>query len=112
MFCTINDCDIYYEEIGEGIPILMFHGFPLDHQMMKGCMEPIFKPRHGWKRIYFDLPGMGKSTVTENITKTDNMVDLILGFIKEVLGESKFVIAGESFGGIMARSVLYHLQEK
>lgn len=111
MFCTVNDCEIYYEVVGEGKPLLMLHGFPLDHQMMKGCMEPIFKKRHGWKRIYFDLPGMGKSKVSEKVKNTDDMVNTVLAFIKEVIGDEKFVVAGESYGGTMARAIIYHLPD-
>ncbi|MGC9779623.1 MAG: alpha/beta hydrolase [Candidatus Heimdallarchaeota archaeon] len=112
MFCTVNDCEIYYEVVGEGKPILMLHGFPLDHQMMKGCMEPIFKHRHGWKRIYFDLPGIGKSKVADHVKCTDDIVDIVLGFIKEVIGDENFVIAGESYGGVMARAIIYHQPKK
>ena len=112
MFCTVNDCEIYYEEIGEGMPILMFHGYPLDHQMMKGCMEPIFKNKHGWKRIYIDLPGMGKSIASAKLKSTDDLIQIILGFIDEVIGKEKFLVIGESFGGVIARSVIYHLQKK
>ncbi len=39
----------------------MIHGMIPDHQVMKGCMESIFQKRNGWKRIYFDLLGMGKT---------------------------------------------------
>jgi len=112
MFCTVNNCEIYYEVVGEGKPILMLHGFPLDHQMMKGCMEPIFKRRQGWKRIYFDLPGMGKSKVSENVKNTDDIIDTVLAFIKEVIGDENFVVAGESYGGMMARAIIYHQPEK
>ncbi|MGF7050748.1 pimeloyl-ACP methyl ester carboxylesterase [Paenibacillus sp. DS2015] len=51
----------------EGTPIVMIHGWGPDHRPMKGCMEPIFQTSNtDWKRIYFDLPGMGK-------TKGDNL---------------------------------------
>ncbi len=112
MFCTVNDCEIYYEVVGEGKPILMLHGFPLDHQMMKGCMEPIFRKRHGWKRIYFDLPGMGKSESTDWIKGSDDMVKVVLEFIDEVVGNENFLLVGESYGGGMARAVIHNRPEK
>jgi pimeloyl-ACP methyl ester carboxylesterase len=41
---------------------LMLHGWSVDHRLMKGCMEPVFKKMDTeWKRIYFDLPGMGRT---------------------------------------------------
>lgn len=112
MFCTVNNCEIYYEEIGEGIPVIMLHGFPLDHQMMKGCMEPIFKNRPGWRRIYFDLPGMGLSKASEKISNSNDMVQFILDFIERIVGDENFVLVGESFGGVMARAIIYHYPEK
>ena len=58
MFCDLGKARVYYESYGEGVPVLMIHGFYPDHRLMKGCMEPIFSSRPGWRRIYFDLPGM------------------------------------------------------
>jgi len=51
----------YYEEFGEGKPILIIHGLTCSMELMKGCIEPIFKEVNGYKRIYIDLLGMGKS---------------------------------------------------
>lgn len=73
-FCKGTHANIYYEVIGEGIPIIMLHGFSPDHRLMKGCMEPIFKERDGWSRIYMDLPGMGKTKNYENISNSDDML--------------------------------------
>ena len=60
-YCNVNTAEIYYEDYGEGQPILMIHGFSPDHRLMSGCMEPIFKEREGYRRIYINLPGMGQS---------------------------------------------------
>jgi pimeloyl-ACP methyl ester carboxylesterase len=42
-FCKVGQMNIYYEDIGEGIPVLMIHGFTPDHRLMKGCMEPVLR---------------------------------------------------------------------
>lgn len=42
MHKTIRSVDVYYEKYGEGIPIIMIHGFAPDSQLMIGCMEPVF----------------------------------------------------------------------
>ena len=44
----------YYEEYGEGKPILIIHGLTCSMELMKGCIEPIFKEVNGYKRIYID----------------------------------------------------------
>lgn len=107
MQCTVRDVNIYYEVYGEGTPIVMIHGWGPDHRLMKGCMEPIFQTINThWKRIYFDLPGMGKTKGEQWITGSDQMLDLVLEFIDAVIPNQRFVIAGESYGGYLARGII------
>jgi len=107
MECQLKDIRVYYEIHGEGHPLLSLHGFSPDHRLMTGCMEPIFKHRSGWKRIYLDLPGMGKTPGKEWITDSDQMLDVVLGFIDQVIPGQRFVLAGESYGGYLARGIIY-----
>jgi len=102
----LENIKIYYEIYGEGYPILMIHGFAPDHRLMKGCMEPIFENRDQYRRIYFDLPGMGKTTAPEWIKNSDQMLDVILEFIDKIIPNQKFIIASESYGCYLARGVL------
>lgn len=107
MECTVRDVKIYYEVKGEGIPIIMIHGWSPDHRLMKGCMEPVFQTsRKAWKRIYFDLPGMGKTKGAPWINGSDRMLDLVLEFIDTVIPNQRFVLAGESYGGYIARGII------
>ena len=48
-------------EHGSGLPLLALHGFPVDHRLMTGCLEPVFRPDDAIRRIYPDLPGLGAS---------------------------------------------------
>jgi len=107
MECKLKNLTIYYEEYGEGYPILMIHGFMPDHRLMKGCMEPIFKNREGYKRIYLDLPGMGKTIGPKWLTKSDQMLDVVLEFINKIIPSEKFIIASESYGCYLARGVIF-----
>jgi pimeloyl-ACP methyl ester carboxylesterase len=107
MECNIQGVKIYYESIGEGTPILMIHGWSPDHRLMKGCMEPVFETSvKSWRRIYFDLPGMGKTKGEPWIDGSDRMLDLVLGFIDTVIPNQKFLLAGESYGGYIARGII------
>jgi hypothetical protein len=74
MECIVRDVPIYYEAYGSGVPIIMIHGNTPDHRLMKGCLEPLFALRSGWQRIYFDLPGMGRTPGKEHIKGTDEVV--------------------------------------
>jgi len=106
MICELEKINIYYEIHGEGIPILMIHGFVPDHRLMKGCMEPIFEKRQGYKRIYFDLPGMGKTRGEKWIQNSDQMLEITLKFIDKIIPNQKFLLAGESYGSYLARGVI------
>jgi pimeloyl-ACP methyl ester carboxylesterase len=97
---------IYYKVIGEGYPIVMLHGWTLDHQVMFHAMEPLFEKRSGWKRIYIDLPGMGQSEPNPSIQNSDDMLKAILHLLDEVLPNQPFIICGNSYGGYIARAIV------
>lgn len=111
-YCKVSNAKIYYEEVGYGTPILMIHGFAPDHRLMSGCMEPIFTERNGFRRIYIDLPGMGLTKDYTEINNSDDMLNAVLEFIEAVLPNQKFLIAGESYGGYLARGVIEKRKEQ
>lgn len=102
MQIIIDDSPIYYEQHGEGIPVLCIHGFPEDHRVMQSCLEPIFETLTGYCRIYVDLPGMGKSPANHNIANADDMIDIIQQFIDQVIGNHHFLLIGQSYGGYLS----------
>lgn len=109
---TVRDVKIYYEIHGEGTPVLMIHGWSPDHRLMKGCMEPVFQTLNTpWKRIYFDLPGMGKTKGEPWIDCSDRVLDLILNFVDAVIPNQHFIVAGESYGGYLARGIVHQRPE-
>jgi len=105
-FCQTKKANIYYEMIGTGVPIIMLHGFSPDHRLMKGCMEPVFKEREGWKRIYLDLPGMGKTTDYSSIQNSDEMLEAIIELIHTIIPQESYLLVGESYGGYLARGIM------
>ena len=52
---------MYYVEHGNGFPVLVLHGSGVDHREMAAALEPLFAQRPGYRRIYVDLPGMGRT---------------------------------------------------
>ncbi len=112
MQCNVKGISINYEIKGEGKPIIIIHGYSLDHRLMTGCMEPIFSTKDGYKRIYIDLPGMGKSESAKWITNSDIMLDIVIDFIETIIPNENFLIVGESYGGYLSRGVIYKMQDR
>lgn len=112
MKCNLGKIEVNYEVYGSGKPIIMLHGSPVDHRIMKGCMEPIFKNKEGYKRIYFDLPGMGKTKGEKWITNLDKMLEVVIDFINKVIPNESFLLAGESYGGFLSIGVLYKMADR
>jgi pimeloyl-ACP methyl ester carboxylesterase len=89
----------------------MLHGWPLDHTEMMFEMEPQFVGRTGWKRIYLDLPGMGNTPGADWISSNDQVLDIVGDFIDKIIPDERFVIAGTSYGGYLARGVVHQRAE-
>src|SRR5690349_4988825 len=106
MECNIGDIAIYYETYGTGRPIVMLPGRPTDHHIMARFMEPLFTQRDGWLRIYPDLPGTGLTPSLDRLATHEQMLDAVLAFIDKVIPGQRFVLAGYSYGGYMARGVV------
>jgi pimeloyl-ACP methyl ester carboxylesterase len=112
MKCKVKNVSINYEIEGAGKPIIMLHGYYVDHRIMHGCMEPVFSAKEGYKRIYLDLPGMGKSESAEWITTSDDLLDIIIAFIEKMIPNENFIIAGQSYGGYLVRGVINKMPDR
>ena len=108
----INDITIYYEEYGEGIPVLCIHGYGVDHHVMTGCLEPIFTATSGYRRIYPDLPGMGKTAAVGWVNNADTMLKLVEEFIHNVIKSENFLLVGESYGGYLSLGLVREMKEQ
>jgi pimeloyl-ACP methyl ester carboxylesterase len=107
MEAVVRSIPVYYEEYGSGTPILMVHGGPGDHHQMVFLMEHLFQDRQGWRRIYPDCPGMGKTPTADWITNNDHVVEVLIEFMKTVAPNERFVVAGLSYGGFLAQGLVY-----
>jgi pimeloyl-ACP methyl ester carboxylesterase len=104
--CEIRDITFSYDDIGSGRPLLVLHGWPLDHRHVAADMEPLFAERSGWRRIYPDLPGFGRTAAREWLASQDQMLDLVGEFLDAVAPGERFALAGTSWGGYLARGLV------
>lgn len=106
MECCIDDLVLHYEEYGAGKPVLCLHGFPEDLRTMTGCLEPVFQHEEGYRRIYLDLPGMGKSQAKPWLKNADNMLNVINQFIDKIIKDESFLVIGLSYGGYLTLGMM------
>ncbi|WP_099467643.1 alpha/beta fold hydrolase [Konateibacter massiliensis] len=111
MYCTIQDIPVYYEQYGEGKPVLCIHGYWVDHRLMSGCIEPVFENIKGYKRIYLDLPGMGKSKSSNSVHNSDDMIEIVKAFIHKIIKDESFLLIGESYGGYLSMGLIYEMPD-
>jgi pimeloyl-ACP methyl ester carboxylesterase len=101
----VNGIPVHYAQHGTGTPVLALHGGEVDHREITGALEPVFAERPGYRRIYPDLPGMGRTPAPETIDSTDAVLDTLLGLVDDVIGEEAFLVVGHSYGGYLARAI-------
>jgi pimeloyl-ACP methyl ester carboxylesterase len=97
---------VYYESFGDGRPIFFLPSWGGDAGEGRDVHEPIFEARAGWRRIYVDPPGTGKSPADPSITNQDGMLSSIAGLIGAVAADEPFALAGTSAGALHARGII------
>jgi pimeloyl-ACP methyl ester carboxylesterase len=102
---VVNGSPVRYAQHGSGTPVLALHGAGVDHREIMGALEPLFADRPEYRRIYPDLPGMGRTPAPETIDSNDAVVDTLLGLVDAVIGEQAFLVVGQSYGGYLARAI-------
>jgi pimeloyl-ACP methyl ester carboxylesterase len=97
---------MYYEPFGDGRPIVFLPGWGGDAGEGRDTHEPVFEQHPGWRRIYVDPPGTGKSPAAASITDQDGMLTAILELMDELVGQDPFALAGTSAGALHARGIV------
>ena len=98
MKAQINNRAIGYVSQGQGLPVVLVHGFPLSKAMWESQVQALSS---GSRVIAIDLRGHGESQVVEGPGSMDAFADDINGLLGH-LGIDQAVIAGFSMGGYVA----------
>jgi pimeloyl-ACP methyl ester carboxylesterase len=83
----------------------MLHGSPSDHARAMAQVEPAFRRRPGWQRIYPDLPGHGKTPGATRVRDMDDYLGVVLELADELFGARRFSVGGISLGAYLALGV-------
>lgn len=102
MEVPVHGLPVHVETVGQGRPLLVLHGFGVDHRFGLHRYEPVFGVRSGWRRIYPDLPGMGRTPGSAGLTSPDGYVDLMLALMDQVAPDEPFALVGVSWGAYLA----------
>lgn len=86
-----------YEVIGQGSPVMLIHGFPLDHSLWEKQRTALSKDH---KLLLPDLPGTGKSPLPNPLGMEEMAASLREILLQEKI--EKCVLIGHSMGGYVA----------
>jgi 3-oxoadipate enol-lactonase len=89
---------LYFEEIGQGLPVIFLHGFPFNHTIWSPVVE---KMKDEVQIILPDLRGHGQSPVTEGVYTMRLMAEDIIALM-DSLSVERAVLVGHSMGGYIA----------
>jgi pimeloyl-ACP methyl ester carboxylesterase len=105
MFRAIGDLEVYYEERGQGRPLILLHGTGAD-TFSWSEMTP--RLARSFRTIAFDLRGFGQTRrPAEPVLSHDVWREDVRRFI-ESLGAGPVALAGWSLGGTIALNVAVH----
>src|SRR3954470_2438681 len=96
---------VHSVEHGTGRPVLVLHGAGVDHREPEPCFEPVLDGVAGLRRIYPDLPGMGRTIAPATLRSADDVLDVLLGFADEVTGGAAHLLVGHSAGAYYAQGM-------
>ena len=95
---NVNDIRLAYERRGKGTPLVLLHGYPLDHHLWDE-VAPLLEDT--FDLIIPDLRGFGGSSTIDSFYSMEDMASDIAALLDH-LGIQKSAIVGHSMGGYVA----------
>lgn len=94
----LKPVDLFYEEYGQGIPVIFLHGFPFDHTIWNPIVPLLEREA---RLILPDLRGFGRSPVTDDVYTMRLLAEDIRQLMDRI-GLDKAVLVGHSMGGYVS----------
>ena len=102
----VNGTDLFYTEVGDGIPILVMHGgLGVDHTQFREWLDPLGDV---FRLVYYDHRCNGRSARPPIDSLTFDQLVADANALRAALGFDEIAVMGHSYGGCLA--LLYALQ--
>jgi 3-oxoadipate enol-lactonase len=96
---TVNGVKLALVDRGDGTPLVLAHGFPMDHAMWNSQIESLSKTH---RVIAVDLRGFGQSEATDGPTTMEQFADDLAAVLDARRVSEPVVLCGLSMGGYIA----------
>jgi len=106
---TIRGYQYAYLDLGQGIPWLFIHGFPLNHRMWLPVAE---RMQGAVRAIVPDLRGFGQSEASPGIVTMADFADDLAGLLDALGIRQPAIICGLSMGGYIAFEFWFRHRER
>jgi 3-oxoadipate enol-lactonase len=98
MEALVNSIHLHYDQAGNGIPLLLIHGYPLDHTLWQPQVDGLADIA---RVIAPDLRGFGQSDAPEGVSTMETYADDLRALL-DALKVERAVVCGLSMGGYVA----------
>ncbi|MBI4864590.1 MAG: alpha/beta fold hydrolase, partial [Candidatus Riflebacteria bacterium] len=96
-FVSVNGCQIYYQDVGRGDPVVLVHGWPVSSLYWNNVIPDLARRR---RVLALDLKGFGRSDRPNcKAYRIADLADDLAGFLDE-LGIASADLVGHSLGGM------------
>jgi pimeloyl-ACP methyl ester carboxylesterase len=95
----VRNVEMAYTDAGTGPAVLLLHGYPFDRSMWNGQIEIL--AHHGFRAIAPDLPGLGETKSSTEITTMEEIARCACALLDELKIDDA-VVCGLSMGGYVA----------
>ena len=102
--------ELFYEDWGQGAPVVLIHGWPLDHQMWE--YQSVFLASRGLRVIAYDRRGFGKSSKPWTGYDYDTLADDLKALLDALELQDVTLVGFSMGGGEVARYMSRHGGER
>ncbi|MEP6785063.1 MAG: alpha/beta hydrolase [Sphingomonadales bacterium] len=107
---TDDDCDLFVKELGEGPPVVLIHGWPLNADSWEDVALSLANA--GFRAISYDRRGFGRSEQTYDGNDYDTFADDLDAVIDQCEAEGAALVGFSMGGGEVARYLSRHGSSK